>query len=207
MSAPTPPGWYPDPTSQGQRYFDGRQWTQHRITPPPQHKGTGKTVLWVVVGVIVLFFGGCATLIAFSMNAADEPGHVTGAEVGLNQRVSDGKFSFIVTDVSTPANWVGDPRPRGKWVIATMTVTNTGDQPQSFFVQNQKLIDTAGREYAADTMASYAMNPSDSTMVIDMNPGFSLTVKVPFDVPPGAQPAAVVVHDSAFSGGAKVNLT
>jgi hypothetical protein len=26
------PGWYPDPSGQGQRYFDGRDWTQHHAS-------------------------------------------------------------------------------------------------------------------------------------------------------------------------------
>jgi hypothetical protein len=39
-----------------------------------------------------------------------------------------------------------------------------------------------------------------------MNPGFNVTAKVPFDVPPGTQGAAVEVHDSAFSGGARVTV-
>ncbi|ORV96216.1 DUF2510 domain-containing protein [Mycobacterium kyorinense] len=34
MTHPTPPpGWYPDPSGSGQRYFDGRQWTD--LPPPP----------------------------------------------------------------------------------------------------------------------------------------------------------------------------
>jgi hypothetical protein len=133
-------------------------------------------------------------------------GHMAETAPGINQPVRDGKFEFVVTDVSTPANWYGDPRPRGQWMIATMTVTNTGDKPQSFFVQNQKLIDTAGREYAADSMAALSMNRDDNAMVIDMNPGFSITAKVPFDVPPGTQVSAVEVHDSALSGGARVKV-
>ncbi len=33
MTAPTPPGWYPDPSgATGQRYWDGTNWTE---TPPP----------------------------------------------------------------------------------------------------------------------------------------------------------------------------
>ncbi|WP_234306383.1 DUF2510 domain-containing protein, partial [Mycolicibacterium smegmatis] len=39
MTAPNTPaaGWYPDPSGQpGQRYHDGRRWTQHFVpTPPP----------------------------------------------------------------------------------------------------------------------------------------------------------------------------
>jgi hypothetical protein len=57
---------------------------------------------------------------------------------------SDGKFSFQVADVGPATDWYGDPKPLGQWVIATMAVTNTGNEPQSFFAQNQKLIDTSG---------------------------------------------------------------
>ncbi|MED5812869.1 DUF2510 domain-containing protein [Mycolicibacterium sp. 050232] len=37
MTTNTNPGWYPDPEGQpGQRYHDGRRWTQHFVpTPPP----------------------------------------------------------------------------------------------------------------------------------------------------------------------------
>jgi Protein of unknown function (DUF2510)/Domain of unknown function (DUF4352) len=155
MGAPNAPaGWYPDPSgAPGQRYFDGQQWTSH-APPPPKQSHTGLWVGLSVLAAVVLFFGGCTALMVVGMNKADDPGSVTGAEVSIGQHVSDGKFSFVVSDVSTPEHWIGDPRPRGRWVIATMTVTNTSDQPQSFFVQNQKLIDTAGREYAADSMAA-----------------------------------------------------
>jgi len=56
---------------------------------------------------------------------------------GINQPVRDGKFECVVTDVSTPANWYGDPRPRGQRMIATMTVTNAGDKPQSFCAESE----------------------------------------------------------------------
>jgi hypothetical protein len=89
-----------------------------------------------------------------------------------------------------------------------MTVKNTGNQPQSFFSNNQKLFDTAGKEYASDSMADSASNSeSGDSMVIDLNPGFTLTAKVAFDVPPGTQIAGIAVHDSAFSGGAKITLS
>jgi hypothetical protein len=31
---PPPPGWYPDPRGQGQRYWDGNDWTDHWAPPP-----------------------------------------------------------------------------------------------------------------------------------------------------------------------------
>jgi hypothetical protein len=206
----TPAGWYPDPSgAAGQRYFDGLQWTEHRTTP---HAAKSKAWIWALVGVAVLMFGGCSVLVSMISHVNSGDGHVpgtggqrTGSSIGST--VSDGKFQFRVTDVGPlPANWYGPaPTARGQWIIATMTVSNTGNEPQSFSVQNQKLIDSAGREYAADTMASYAFN-SNTTMVLDMNAGFTITVKVPFDVPPGTQAAAVEVHDSAFSGGARVTV-
>jgi hypothetical protein len=63
-------------------------------------------------------------------------------------------LEFVVSDVSTPVNWRGDPRPRGQWIIATMTVRNLDDDPQEFVANNQKLIDSAGHTYAADAMAA-----------------------------------------------------
>ncbi|KZS61098.1 hypothetical protein A4G27_16555 [Mycobacterium kansasii] len=120
---------------------------------------------------------------------------------GIGQEVRDGKFAFTVTGV-TRAPSVGTTQARGEFVIVTMTVKNTGAQPQDFFSSNQKLYDTAGRQFAADSMAI-----STDSMVINLNPGFDLNVKVPFDVPTGTTIATIELHDSAFSDGAKVRLS
>ena len=167
--------------------------------------------LWIVLAIIavpVLFFGGCATLVAIGMHSDDSSTSSGGSphpDGGLNQQVRDGKFEFVVSDVSVATHWYGDPKPRGQWVIATMTVRNIGKEPQSFFVQNQKLLDAAGNEYAADSMAAMSMN--QDSMALDLGPGFTITVKVPFDVPPGTAPDKVELHDSAFSGGATVKVS
>jgi hypothetical protein len=141
---------------------------------------------------------------AIGMSGDDSGSGSTSAEsVPIGTHVSDSKFDFVVNQVEI-ANWVGQPGPRGAYIIATTRVTNTGNERQSFFAQNQKLIDTAGREYAADSIAALSMN--SNSMVIDMNPGFSITVKVPFDVPPGTTPDKIAVHHSAFSGDATVDV-
>jgi hypothetical protein len=178
MRALTPAGWYPNPGGVGQRYWDG--------------------LLAVLVLMSVL--AGCA------LPTTPQTARTSAPPAAIGTPVRDGKFEFVVTDTSVPEHWIGTPKPRGQWFIATMTVTNTGNEPQSFFAQNQKLIDSAGRTYAADSMAAMAMNPTDTTMVMDMNPGFSITVRVPFDVPPGTPVSAVEVHDSAFSGGTRVAI-
>ncbi|MEN3285580.1 MAG: hypothetical protein V7607_6720 [Solirubrobacteraceae bacterium] len=58
------PGWYPDPQSLGQRYWDGRQWTQHIAPwgPPPTVKnddvsGVGGYVVSVLIPLIGFIVG------------------------------------------------------------------------------------------------------------------------------------------------------
>jgi hypothetical protein len=140
----TPAGWYPDPEQPGvKRYFDGQQWTQHRNAPPSAPQGSrlrGLLTLFGIVAAIVVLLAGWN----FITDKHGGLSSLTDARVG--ESVTDGKFQFTVSNVldSTATT----PRPRGRWVIATMDVVNTGREPQSFFVQNQKLIDTSGREYA-----------------------------------------------------------
>jgi hypothetical protein len=47
---------------------------------------------------------------------------------------------------------------------------------------------------------------NNDSMVIDMKPGFKITLKVPFDVPTGTLPATIELHDSVFSDGARVRV-
>jgi hypothetical protein len=82
-----------------------------------------------------------------------------------------------------------------------MTVTNIGDQPQTFFAGNQKLwIGTS--EYSADTMAAVW----NSAANVEINPGNSVDFVVSFDVPdnPQLRLSRIELHDSAFSGGVQV---
>jgi hypothetical protein len=57
-TAPTPPaGWCPDPSgAPGQRYYDGKQWTQHLAYPPLKVRKPMPTWLLVVrtLHVVVL---------------------------------------------------------------------------------------------------------------------------------------------------------
>jgi hypothetical protein len=208
----TAPGWYPDPGGQGQRYHDGTAWTEQRapayVPPPPARKGP-HPIVWVLLGLVlvpVLLFGGCAALVAIGMSSKDDTGSTSAAAAtaGMNEPVSDGKLTFTVTEAKVMP-YVG-VSPRGQFFVVTMNVRNTGSEPQSFFIQNQKLF-ADGTEYASDTEAAYRVNSQGNTMVLDLNPGFDITVKVPFDVPKGVVPDRIEVHDSAFSGGASVSVS
>jgi hypothetical protein len=152
-----------------------------------------RTGLWIalsVIAVIALFFGGCtAMVVAGSKSDTSSADKFHGPTGWLGTPVRDGDFEFVVTDVATPANWRGDPRPKGEWIIATMTVRNLDDEAQEFAAPNQKLIDSDGHVYAADAEAAVSMN--NSSMVVTMKPGTNITMKLPFDVPTGTLPKAL----------------
>ena len=127
----------------------------------------------------------------------------------MGSAVRDGKFEFQVLDMTraptagNPSNEFEIAKAQGEFIILTMSVRNIGDQPQSYFGQNQKLFDTSGRQYGVSSEASMWLN---TDVTGDINPGNSIQVKEAFDVPPGTTPAEVELHDSMFSGGVKVGL-
>lgn len=205
MTYPMSPGWYPDPSgAPGTRYWDGQRWG---VAQPNGTARPRKSLLWlwILLGVFAFVFVSCSAFV-FVIGSSGSGGghHSTGTTVAVGQEARDGKFAFVVKNVRT-SNQEGMSKPRGVFVIVTMDVTNIGDQAQSFFVQNQKLVDDEGRVYTVDTSAASWITKNES-MIIDLNPGLAFTTQVPFDVPSGTKPAAIEVHDSAFSGGARAAL-
>ena len=96
----TPPGWYNDPQGQGQRYWDGNQWTEQRAPAPqqpqyqpPQKKGGGSTVLKVMLGVFLAFallIGGCIALVGVGVNEADKEQKKKGITLSEFRSVKQG---------------------------------------------------------------------------------------------------------------------
>lgn len=129
------------------------------------------------------------------------------AAAGIGDTVSDGNFDFTVDEVESLGTSVGDDifgeTAQGEYVGVTVTVTNTGDEPQSWFDDNQTLI-IDGKEYAADSMATLTVNSEG--FYEEINPGNSMTITLVYDVPAGSAPSAIELHDSAFSGGVTVQL-
>ncbi|AUH70403.1 MULTISPECIES: DUF4352 domain-containing protein [Gordonia] len=132
-------------------------------------------------------------------------------DAGLNTPVRDGKFEFTVTGVEKGVPSVGDnpyltEQAQGQFVILSVTVKNIGKKPQSFSPTAQKLTDSEDRTFEPDTTAQIALGGSDITVWDNINPGNAVDVKLVFDMPKGAVPAAVELHDSMFSNGASVDL-
>ncbi|WP_328358611.1 DUF4352 domain-containing protein [Mycobacterium sp. NBC_00419] len=227
MTQPAP-GWFPDPADPSrQRYFDGTAWTQNYAPfgppaplPAPVAKpksNAGKTAVAVGGGLLVLLAVGSAigdndkkstatgsstssTARAYSTQAADSSGPSV-APAGSSVR--DGKFEFRVIGTSrggtSMEDTFGTEHAKGEFFVVQLQVTNIGDDARSFSATNQKLI-INGNEYKATSFLN------DSSWSDDINPGLGTTGRVVFDIPKGAVPTEIEVHDSMFSGGALLAL-
>jgi hypothetical protein len=231
MTQPPPPapGWHPDPSGTGSRYWDGRNWGP--AAPPPAAAGglpkkKQSVPTWVIVFAVIAVLGAIGEAGSHSNNSsststssstatsaaiAAAPPTTTNAPpplAGIGHEVRAGKFAFVATSVDEsktagdPSNQVETVTAQGEFVNVHLTVSNVGDQPQSFFASNQKLQIGDKQFDANDTAAMWI-----GSMTVEINPGNSIQAVVSFDVPPGTSNDGVLtVHDSIFSGGAKINL-
>ncbi|PPJ06387.1 DUF4352 domain-containing protein [Nocardia cyriacigeorgica] len=210
-------------------YPTGPQPYPQAFQPPQPPKRKMPVWPWILIGAVILLCGGCFGVVGIAANnssdsdatftsaANPEPGKPgeSGKPAGQDSdtapagaSVRDGKFEFTVTAVDPPISTIGDnpymqKTAQGEYILVHVTVTNIGDRPQTYFSSNQKLFDDQGRRYENDTMAELNVNEHLSTPI---NPGNSVDVTIVFDVPVGTVPAALQLHDSMFSGGAKVAL-
>ena len=173
--------------------------------PPKRKMGLGKKILIAVAVFIAAIIaigvlGSNGSKKSATASSPGQPSSAAPAEAKIGTPVSDGKFQFIVTSVDRSPS-AGDPseNAKGEFFNVHLTVKNTGTEADLYAASNQKLI-VAGKQFDA---ASVLGLPNDSD---NLNPGLSIDTVVPFDVPPGTQPDAVQLHDSAFSGGVTVNL-
>lgn len=116
--------------------------------------------------------------------------------------VRDGKFEFQVLGVERGATPTGDASSpetaTGEFLTVRLRVTNIGVSARSFSATNQKLI-IDGEEHDAT-------GAGNGGWLEDIKPGLSGEAQVTFDIPPGAQPQAIELHDSMFSDGALLAL-
>ena len=195
----TAPGWYPDPSGAPgqQRYWDGHAWSQVSIPAAADKVAkSNKRNGLILAGLVVIGIIGVLVFSSIGKSGTFDP--------GMNATVSDGKFDFRVTDVQVGLT-IPFNKPRGQWIVVTMTVANTGNREQSFMVANQKLIGSNGAQYEADWVAAAPIN-DENALSLTLAPGFKATYKLPFDLPPGVSPERIELHDSMFSGGVTVKL-
>ena len=188
--------------------------------------GKGLAIAGIVIGSILLFFqilffigivNGAKNISTNtntqSSNSQSSNNSSKPAEVAkIGQAVRDGKFEFTVTGFSCGQTSVGTnqyltKQAQGQYCMLNLTIKNIGDQSQSLFSGNQKLLNGSTQYSADDTATMYAEpNGSTTTWFNDINPGNSVSGTIVFDVPKGVTPTQAELHDSSFSGGVKVNL-
>lgn len=142
--------------------------------------------------------------------AGDEEPKTTAPDkvAQMRQPVKDGKFTFVVTKMSTRTGSVGPEgfgkEPQGKFVLVKVKVTNHDKEAQTFDGDSQQLI-AGGKQYSADTEAAIYLDSAKSILT-EINPGNTVNGTVIFDVPTEVTPSAIELHDSPFSGGVQVKL-
>jgi hypothetical protein len=132
------------------------------------------------------------------------------AAAGLNDAVRDGKFEFQVKDFECGETKIGSgflaEKAQGQFCVATVKVSNIGDEAQMFDGTSQYLYDEQGREFEASTEAAIVL-PASKSFLEDINPGNTVTGKVIWDVPSsGFKADHLELHDSMFSDGVEVTL-
>lgn len=137
-----------------------------------------------------------------------DAGSADDTVAGLGTPVRDGQFEFVVTEVEAGVPSIGSSPlsqdAQGQFVVVRLTVTNIGDQAQTFDQSSQEMVDTQGRQLASDPTAGIYLD--DQNFLTQINPGNSVEGVVVFDIPADAVPATLELHDSFLSDGVTVTL-
>jgi hypothetical protein len=202
-----PPGWYPEPSGDGQRYWDGNAWGPPSPKPAAPRKISRK--LWIGVAVVfgIFLIAAISNSGGSSTNTASTSSSRSAAAVSAptsprgdsppSSVVRDGQFEFRVLGVDRAKSFGGETA-QGEFVIVTLRVENTGSEARSFYGGNQKLVDMSGRQYAANGAAMFGEASGD------INPGLSIETHLAYDVVAGTPVQELICHDSMFSGGARL---
>lgn len=178
-------------------------------------------VLTVILGFVLLMVivgaagggsdkSGTDTANSSTNGKAEDKPAATTAKIG--QAVRDGKFEFTVNSMKCGETTVGtneylQAKAQGQYCRVNLTIKNIGNEAQSMFADNQKLIDGSNKQYSYDSEGTiYAAPSGGGTWYDQINPGNSVTGDILFDVPAGVTPVTAELHDSSFSGGVKVSL-
>lgn len=139
------------------------------------------------------------------------------AAPGLNQQANDGKIGFTATafkcgvpQIEQPGDQYGTFTTSAKapYCVLSLSMKGIGNQAQNFDDDAQYLYATNGTQYSADDDATFDANSSDSNCTLSpgINPGVTLDCSLVFDVPTGVSISYAKLHDSAASGGVRVDL-
>jgi hypothetical protein len=119
--------------------------------------------------------------------------------------VRDGRLEFIVNGVRLGPSISSDHasyKAHGRYVVVGLSVTNVGDQPETYMAIDQKLI-VDGKQY------DYAAEPTillDTNATSLINPGIRISALIAYDVPAGTRPGSIELHGAEGTPGVDVDL-
>lgn len=163
-----------------------------------------------VVGLVVLGCCAAGVIGAVVGKALRDAGETASSMPGIGDAVRDGQFEFVVSSVGCGrgeiVNGILRARAQGQFCVVELSVRNVGDEGRQFTDGWQQAFDPAGARYSADTRAGIVANGDGAAVWNVVNPGNSIRALVVYDIPPTATLSTVELHDSAFSGGVRVDL-
>jgi hypothetical protein len=170
-------------------------------------KGFPRLVAAVLSVLAVCAAGGVG--VAIATRGPDAPG-AAPAPPGLGDPVRDGRFEFVVDDVSCGHPKVGrgllSIDANGQFCLVELQVTNIGTESQAFADSFQKALGPDDVEYGANTGAGLVANAGGASVWNIVNPGITVTGTIVYDIPAGATITGLRLHDSPFSGGVTVTV-
>jgi hypothetical protein len=193
------------------------------VIPAASVRRTGRTGLRALgaVAIVVVLVAGLVLILSSRGDQAgptSAPSRTSGQGAartdagltvpGVGTPVRDGKFEFRVTGkrmTKKLGNDLVNITTDGEFLLVSVTVRNISDQDKTFVSIAQKLHDTKGREYTANARATLYLG--QVTNLLDtISPGDSVHGTLVFDLPAGASPERVELHDGLLSNGAEVRL-
>lgn len=178
-----------------------------------RHKMLTVILAIVAIGVVASAAGGgkSNTNSSSSSSSNSSKAESKSQTIKVGEAARDGKFEFVVKSIQCGQASVGSNQyltktAQGQYCLLAVTVKNIGNEKQSLFSTNQKLLDAANKQYSTDDTATLYAAPNGSSWYSDINPGNSVEGTIVFDVPKGVAPTVAELHDSAYSGGVKVSL-
>ena len=131
----------------------------------------------------------------------------SGGTGGLTLRGRDGKLEFTVLSMSCGHRTAGQPPLRavanGQYCFVHLSVRNLGDQAWTPPV-NQFLWDTAGERHSIDPRGSIALG--SERLLTQLAPRQRVSGTLVFELPKGAKPERLVLHDSLLSFGVNIRV-
>lgn len=202
--------------------WDGEKWLpMTAAAPAPRGKLSAGAVVGIAIagvvgfclllGIVGVVFGSSdnegadsSSNAAADRNTSEE---ADGSHIGKPRR--DGKFEFVVTDITCGKTSVGDQylnkTSQGQYCFVAMKITNIGDEPRTFSGANQYAFNASGNKYTNDTEAEI-YNKSSNSFLENINPGNRVEGTIIFDIPKDQSITKLELHDSSLSGGIDVNV-